>query len=114
MTEEKALCLLNFIHETEEPLKVLLIENVEYIHKPRSLMPRAELFVVAADDDLPQDEEFQDMEIRWVTVNYLGEKLPLEEEYFDIILGEELFLEAWNPQDIASGSAIHRYLIIQY
>ena len=107
MTEEKALCLLKFIHETEEPLKVLLIENVEYIHKLRLLMPRAELFVVAADEDLPQDEEFQNMGIHWVTMNYLGEKLPLEEEYFDIIIGEELFLEAWNPQDIASGLGLY-------
>jgi len=107
MNEEKALCLLSFIHETEEPLKVLLIENVEYIHKLRLLMPRAELFVVAADEDLPQAEEFQDMGIHWVTVNYLGEKLPLEEEYFDIIIGEELFLEAWNPQDIASGLGLY-------
>lgn len=107
MTEEKALCLLNFIHETEEPLKVLLIENVEYIYKLRSLMPRAELFVVAADEDLPRDEQFQNMDIRWFTVNYLGEKLPLEEDFFDIILGEELFLEAWNPQDIASGLGLY-------
>lgn len=107
MTEEKALCLLNFIHETEELLKVLLIENVEYIYKLRSLMPRAELFVVAADEDLPRDEQFQNMDIRWFTVNYLGEKLPLEEDFFDIILGEELFLEAWNPQDIASGLGLY-------
>ena len=103
MTDDKELCLLQYIHKTEEKLRVLLLENVEYIPSLRSLMGNAELFVVAADEALPHDEQYRTMDIHWITVNYLAEKLPLPEESFDIIMGEELFLEAWNPQDIASG-----------
>lgn len=95
--------LMTFLNPTAEPLKVLVVESSVYLPVLRQMMPEAEIFSVVADEDVCQLPEYQGLEVNWTVCNYLEEKLPLEEDYFDYLISERCLELAGNPQDIASG-----------
>lgn len=107
MTKAKAGELLDFITESEEKKQVLVIESVEYLQALRKKLPQADIYVVLANEDISGDEEYANLGVHWTIMDYLSEPLPFDEEFFDIIMGDQLFLQAQNPQDIASGLGLY-------
>lgn len=107
MIEEKTGDLLNFIVESGEPLRVLVIESPAYLRALRKKLPHADIYLVTSDEYLQAEEQLQGMKLHWLILDYLSEPLPFEHEYFDIIMGDQLLLRAGNPQDIASGLGLY-------
>lgn len=86
------------------PTRILLIESENYIEKLLTKYPFCEIFFVTADMYKLQDavKEYEN-KISYAPLAFNQTKLPFGEGFFDVIMGDELFAENFNPQDIASG-----------
>ncbi|WP_295160643.1 class I SAM-dependent methyltransferase [Selenomonas sp. AE3005] len=93
--------LLQFMQPGELPLKILVVEDLVYLPRLRQMFPCAELYAVTADSDAVLD--YQDLGVDFQLVNYLAERLPYEQEFFDYIISDLTLEQAGNPQDIAAG-----------
>ena len=98
--------LLQFLQPGELPLKILVVEDLGYLPRLRQMFPCAELYAATADSDAMLD--YQDLGVHFQLVNYLAERLPYEQEFFDYIISDLTLEQAGNPQDIAAGFS--RYL----
>lgn len=107
MKEENELGLLEFLTPGELPYRILVVESQEYLRPLRQMFPHGELWCVAAEADEDVEEQLAGLGIHWCHVNYLAERLPLEEKYFDYVLGENCLEQAGNPQDIATGLGLY-------
>ena len=98
--------LLQFLQPGELSLKILVVEDLGYLPRLRQMFPCAELYAATADSDAMLD--YQDLGVHFQLVNYLAERLPYEQEFFDYIISDLTLEQAGNPQDIAAGFS--RYL----
>lgn len=97
--------LMNFIDAEDYFQKILVVESSAYIENLRERFPFAEIFFVTDDED---DAEKFCGEVKIFLMNYREERLPFEEEFFDLIIGDLTLEVVINPQDIAAGFA--RYI----
>ena len=95
--------LLQFLPESMENLRVLVVESCLYLPELRRRMPRAELYAVVADADIAAMSEYAGLDVSWQILDYHETPLPYEKEFFDYILSERCLELAANPQDIAAG-----------
>jgi len=95
--------LLQFLPESMEKLRVLVVESCLYLPELRRRMPRAELYAVVADADIAAMSEYAGLDVSWQILDYHETPLPYEKEFFDYILSERCLELAANPQDIAAG-----------
>ena len=95
--------LLQFLPESMENLRVLVVESCLYLPELRRRMPRAELYAVVADADIAAMSEYAGLDVSWQILDYHETALPYEKEFFDYILSERCLELAANPQDIAAG-----------
>ncbi len=77
--------------------KILIVESREYISILAERFPDAEIFFVTTDED------FFDERAKIFVMDYREERLPFDEEFFDLIIGELTLEVVVNPQDIAAG-----------
>ena len=95
--------LLEFLPESVERLRILVVESCLYLPELRRRMPQAELYAVVADEDIAAMAEYGGLGISWQILDYHETPLPYEKEFFDYILAERCLETAANPQDIAAG-----------
>ena len=95
--------LLQFVPESAEKLRILVVESCLYLPELRRRMPQAELYAVVADADIASMPEYAGLDVSWKILDYHETPLPYEKEFFDYILAERCLELAANPQDIASG-----------
>ena len=110
--------LLRFLTACGTPYRILVVERCEYLPPLRQMFPLAELWCAVADRDMADEENVQGLKVRWVFTDYLSQRLPLEEEFFDYIVAEEGLSQAANPQDIAAGLGLYLkptgYLLLSF
>ena len=110
--------LLRFLTACGTSYRILVVERCEYLPPLRQMFPLAELWCAVADRDMADEENVQGLKVRWVFTDYLSQRLPLEEEFFDYIVAEEGLSQAANPQDIASGLGLYLkptgYLLLSF
>ncbi len=88
--------LTEFISGEDFFEKILVVESAAYINELREKFPASEIFFVTTDDaDFPDVKTFR--------LDYREERLPFDEEFFDVIIGDLTLEVVTNPQDIAAG-----------
>lgn len=92
--------LMSFIDAEDYFQKILVVESSAYVENLRERFPFAEIFFVTDDED---DAEKFSGEVKISLMNYREERLPFEEEFFDLIIGDLTLEVVINPQDIAAG-----------
>lgn len=102
---KSGLGLLNFLTPSEVKQRILVLEDVEYLPRLRGMFPLAELWCAVSDAD--KAEGFEGLGIKWCFVDFEAERLPLEQKYYDYIMGENVLGNAGNPQDLASGLGLY-------
>ena len=93
--EEIKPSLTEFISGEDFFNKILVVESDFYLKPLRERFPTAEIFFVTANDDLSGENT--------IYLDYREERLPFEEEFFDLIIGDLTLELVTNPQDIAAG-----------
>lgn len=96
--------LLEFLDFSYTVKSALVIESDNYLEELVKLFPYAKIYFCSSDEYKLKDNanKFAD-KILYESAAYNMERLPFGAESFDIILGEGLLDENFNPQDIASG-----------
>jgi len=96
--------LTSFLDLSYNPSSILVIESDYYIKELAKIFPNAKVCFASSDLYKIEDAilEYQD-NIAYMPVAYNMERLPLKSRSVDVIIGDELFAENFNPQDIASG-----------
>ena len=94
--------LLSFLVPDAAPLRVLVVESLEYLPQLRKMFPKAELHALAAECD-PADIPTG---IHWQELDYVTTPLPYERKYFDYIISDLALENVDNPQDIAAGFSL--------
>ena len=77
--------------------KILIEESGEYISILAEMYPDAEIFFVTTEED------FFDERVKTCVLDYRETRLPFDEEFFDLIIGDLTLEVVVNPQDIAAG-----------
>jgi hypothetical protein len=91
--------LMEFVTGEDFFKKILVVESAAYLEELRDKFPSAEIFFVTANED--DAEKFS-----WAKtfiLDYREERLPFDEEFFDVIIGDLTLEVVTNPQDIAAG-----------
>ena len=94
--------LLSFLVPDAAPLRVLVVESLEYLPQLRDMFPKAELHALAAECD-PADIPTG---VHWQELDYVTTPLPYERKYFDYIISDLALENVDNPQDIAAGFSL--------
>ena len=96
--------LLEFLDFSYPVKSILVIESDVYLKELLNLFPMAKITFCGSDEYKIETnkEKFSD-KISYLQAAYNEERLPFSAESFDIILGNGLLDENFNPQDIASG-----------
>ena len=96
--------LTSFLDISYTPSTVLVIESDYYIKELTGIFPGVKIYFASSDVYKLEDaiREYSD-KIKYVPIAYNEERLPFKSRSVDIIMGDELFAENFNPQDIASG-----------
>ena len=94
--------LLSFLVPDAAPLRVLVVESLEYLPQLRDMFPNAELHALAAECD-PADIPTG---VHWQELDYVTTPLPYERKYFDYIISDLALENVDNPQDIAAGFSL--------
>lgn len=94
--------LLSFLVPDAAPLRVLVVESLEYLPQLRKMFPNAELHALAAECD-PADIPTG---VHWQELDYVTTPLPYERKYFDYIISDLALENVDNPQDIAAGFSL--------
>ena len=89
--------LTDFIYGEDFFDKILIVESGEYISVLAENFPTAEIFFITTDED------FFDERAKVLVIDYREERLPFDEEFFDLIIGDLTLEVVVNPQDIAAG-----------
>ena len=94
--------LLSFLVPDAAPLRVLVVESLEYLPQLRKMFPKSELHALAAECD-PVDIPTG---VHWQELDYVTTPLPYERKYFDYIISDLALENVDNPQDIAAGFSL--------
>ena len=94
--------LLSFLVPDAAPLRVLVVESLEYLPQLRKMFPNSELHALAAECD-PADIPTG---VHWQELDYVTTPLPYERKYFDYIISDLALENVDNPQDIAAGFSL--------
>ena len=94
--------LLSFLVPDAAPLRVLVVESLEYLPQLRKIFPKSELHALAAECD-PADIPTG---VHWQELDYVTTPLPYERKYFDYIISDLALENVDNPQDIAAGFSL--------
>ena len=94
--------LLSFLVADAAPLRVLVVESLEYLPQLRKMFPKSELHALAAECD-PADIPTG---VHWQELDYVTTPLPYERKYFDYIISDLALENVDNPQDIAAGFSL--------
>ena len=94
--------LLSFLVPDAAPLRVLVVESLEYLPQLRKMFPKAELHALAAECD-PADIPTG---VHWQELDYVTTPLPYERKYFDYIISDLALENVDNPRDIAAGFSL--------
>ena len=94
--------LLSFLVPDAAPLRVLVVESLEYLPQLRKMFPKSELHALAAECD-PADIPTG---VHWQELDYVTTPLPYERKYFDYIISDLALENVDNPQDIAAGFSL--------
>ena len=94
--------LLSFLVPDAAPLRVLVVESLEYLPQLRDMFPKAELHALAAECD-PADIPTG---VHWQELDYVTTPLPYERKYFDYIISDLALENVDNPRDIAAGFSL--------
>ena len=89
--------LINFIRGEDFWQNILVVESFDYLEPLRKKFPSAEIFFVTANED------FHFEGAKTFVIDYREERLPFDEEVFDVIVGDLTLEVVTNPQDIAAG-----------
>lgn len=89
--------LIQFISGEDFFQRILVVETSDYLADLRKIFPSAEIFFVTTDDEA----NFPD--VKTFLLDYREERLPFEQEFFDLIIGDLTLEVVTNPQDIAAG-----------
>ncbi|MBR4153341.1 MAG: hypothetical protein IKT98_10340 [Selenomonadaceae bacterium] len=89
--------LTEFISGEDFLKKILVVESAAYLEELREKFPTAEIFFVTTNEDFYSDD------VKTFYLDYREERLPFEEEFFDVIIGDLTLEVVTNPQDIAAG-----------
>jgi len=118
MDRKDKLGLLEFMTGGELPCRILVLEKKDYLPALRQMFPQGELWCTLAEGEGAAEPEFAGLDVQWCHVDYLAQRLPLQEKYYDYILGEDCLENAANPQDIASGLGLYLkdtgYLLLSF
>lgn len=98
--------LLEFLEPSLLPLDILIVESVEYVAAIIDIMPQANIYVVAGDEEKLSGIIGKDG-IKSCKLDYLNERLPYERGQFDYIISDLTLEFANNPQDIAAGFSMY-------
>ena len=93
--EEIKPSLMNFISGEDFFNKILVVESDFYLAELKKRFPTAEIFFVTSNDELTYPNT--------IFLDYREERLPFDEEFFDLIIGDLTLEVVTNPQDIAAG-----------
>ena len=102
MAEKIRSDLLSFLVPDAAPLRVLVVESLEYLPQLRKMFPKSELHALAAECD-PADIPTG---VHWQELDYVTTPLPYERKYFDYIISDLALENVDNPQDIAAGFSL--------
>ncbi|MCR5834148.1 MAG: hypothetical protein K6G55_05825 [Selenomonadaceae bacterium] len=91
--------LMDFVYGEDFFQKILVVETAEYIDEMQERFPSAQIFFVTTDEDIAQKYPNAESFI----LDYREERLPFDEEFFDVIIGDLILEVVTNPQDIAAG-----------
>ena len=94
--------LLSFLLPDAAPLRVLVVESLEYLPQLQKMFPKSELHALAAECD-PADIPTG---VHWQELDYVTTPLPYERKYFDYIISDLALENVDNPQDIAAGFSL--------
>ena len=94
--------LLSFLLPDAAPLRVLVVESLEYLPQLRKMFPKSELHALAAEYD-PADIPTG---VHWQELDYVTTPLPYERKYFDYIISDLALENVDNPRDIAAGFSL--------
>ena len=94
--------LLSFLVPDAAPLRVLVVESLEYLPQLQKMFPKSELHALAAECD-PADIPTG---VHWQELDYVTTPLPYERKYFDYIISDLALENVDNPQDIAAGFSL--------
>ena len=94
--------LLSFLVPDAAPLRVLVVESLEYLPQLRKMFPKSELHALAAECD-PADIPTG---VHWQELDYVTTPLPYERKYFDYIISDLALENVDNPRDIAAGFSL--------
>lgn len=94
--------LTGFIDAGDFFKTILVIESPEYISELLERFPTAEIFFITPEEEIA--EKFSGNErVKIFFLDYREERLPFDEEFFDLIIGDLTLEVVVNPQDIAAG-----------
>ena len=101
ISETTGSALLDFVVQTAEKKRVLVIEGGNCLAQLREKLPQAEIFAVSADKYV--EEDFPVSGVKFLTADYTAEPLDFAEKTFDYIIAPRALELCGNPQDIAAG-----------
>lgn len=87
--------LMKFIGGDDFFNKILVVESESYISELKNRFPSAEIYFVTTNEEISYEKT--------ILLDYREEKLPFEEEFFDLIIGDLTLEVVSNAQDIAAG-----------
>ena len=93
--------LTDFIDGDDFFEKILVVESFEYVSELAKKFPTAEIFFITPDEEVA--EKISEERVKIFLMDYREERLPFDEEFFDVIIGDLILEIVVNPQDIAAG-----------
>ena len=97
--------LLEFLQPEDFFNTILVVESIEYLPALRERYPDANIFAVVNNEEAV--EKFSALDVKFYILDYREERLPFEEEFFDVIIGDLTLEVVVNPQDIAAGFCMY-------
>lgn len=94
--------LLSLLEQTEQHIKVMVINSVEYIFAIHRIMPNAIITAVINGEGVVDKDKYDGLGIHWINENYFVTSLPVQSESFDVIIGENLFFRSCRPLRMAA------------
>lgn len=93
--------LLQFLPESAETMRILIVNATELLPAIAGKLPQAELSVVEEAAEKMAAFALPEADIRWYSFDFTAEALPFAEESFDYILADRCLEQMRNPQDFA-------------